>query len=300
MTCYHPWLACRGHGEKLGRYVPFNSTWAIPGTEIWLPCGQCIGCRLQRSREWAARCVFEASRHEHNCFITLTYAPECLPPDGSLHYEEFQAFIKRLRRRVQYHSDLKIRFFMCGEYGEHFSRPHYHAIIFGYDFPDKVFWSRNNGHPLYRSPMLEELWPFGYCTVGDVTFESAAYVARYVTKKITGKDADDWYQGREPEFCQCSRKPGIARDWIEEYMNDVFPVDKVILANNIMMRPPRYFDAVFKEYDDEAFEKIRDQRKARAKNLEKKGELTRQRLKVKEQCKLMQTDKLKRGFESDS
>jgi hypothetical protein len=84
MTCYHPWLACRGHGEKLGRYVPYSSVWAIPGTEIWLPCGQCIGCRLQRSREWAARCVFEASRHEKNSFITLTYAPECLPEDGNM------------------------------------------------------------------------------------------------------------------------------------------------------------------------------------------------------------------------
>ena len=190
MTCYHPWLACRGHGEKLGRYVPFNSQWAIPGTEIWLPCGQCIGCRLQRSREWAARCVFEASRHEHNSFITLTYAPECLPEDGSLHYEHFQKFIKRLRKRLwRYEDDLKVRFFMCGEYGEQFSRPHYHAIIFGYDFPDKVFWSRNNGYPLYRSRMLEELWPFGYCTVGDVTFESAAYVARYTGTRLAPAQA---------------------------------------------------------------------------------------------------------------
>lgn len=298
MTCYHPFQISRGFGLKRGKMVDPSDPYAIPGTETWVPCGRCIGCRIQRTREWACRCVFEAKFHEHNSFITLTYAPEYLPEDGSLHYEHFQAFMKRLRRRLDYHDSNKIRFFMCGEYGEKLSRPHYHAIIFGFDFPDKYVWSSVHGQYYYRSPLLEELWPFGFSTIGDVTFQSAAYVARYVTKKIVGKDAEDYYQGKKPEFCQCSRKPGIAREWIEEYMSDVYPGDQVVIASNIVMRPPRYFDRVFDLYDSDKMENIKQRRKMHAKELEKKGELSPRRLKVKEKCKMMQVDKLKRGYES--
>ena len=168
-------------------------------------CGQCVGCRLERSRQWAIRCVHESQMHEQNCFITLTYSDEFLPENGSLQLKHFQDFMKRLR----FHVGGGIRFFHCGEYGEENGRPHHHAIIFNHDFADKKVWKTNNGVVLYRSKILEELWPYGFATVGCVSFESAAYVARYITKKVNGDMADSHYLGREPEYITMSRRPGV-------------------------------------------------------------------------------------------
>ena len=105
MACFHPLKAFRtADGE-----IIFNSHRRDTVADLTLPCGQCVGCRLERSRQWAIRCVHEASLHQDNCFITLTYAPEHLPSDNSLHYRDFQLFMKRLRKRFP---DLKIRFYM--------------------------------------------------------------------------------------------------------------------------------------------------------------------------------------------
>ena len=159
-----------------------------------LPCGQCVGCRLERSRQWAIRCMHEAQMHEDNCFITLTFNPESLDDRSnpwSLDVRDFQLFMKRLRKKY----GAGIRFYHCGEYGELNKRPHYHACIFGFDFPDKRLWKvTNSGHRLYISESLDELWPFGFCTIGNVTFESAAYVARYIMKKVNGDAAADHYE----------------------------------------------------------------------------------------------------------
>ena len=117
--------------------------------------------------------------YDDNCFITLTYSNQHIPADGSLDVRVFQKFMKRLRKRF---GD-GIRFYHCGEYGSLLGRPHYHACLFNFDFPDKYLWKENNGQKLYRSPSLEELWPYGYSSIGTVTFESAAYVARYILKR---------------------------------------------------------------------------------------------------------------------
>ena len=46
-----------------------------------LSCGQCIGCRLESSRQWAIRCVLESKLYdsELNWFMTLTYDDAHLP-----------------------------------------------------------------------------------------------------------------------------------------------------------------------------------------------------------------------------
>ena len=191
MACYHPISAgLSGYSinfatGKAYRRVIFKQNDPDIVQAVSLPCGQCIGCRLERSRQWAMRCVHEAQLHEHNCFITLTYDDTHLPSDQSLHYRDFQLFIKRLRKRFP---TTKISYYMAGEYGENFGRPHYHACIFGLDFHDKKLWKRTtSGSLIYRSSDLEALWPFGYSSIGDVNFESAAYVARYIMKKQTNK-----------------------------------------------------------------------------------------------------------------
>ena len=173
--------------------------------------------------------MHEASLHDDNSFITLTYSPENLPEDNSVHVEHLQKFFKRLRKLI---APTKIRYFACGEYGENKNRPHYHAIIFGYSFPDKRLHTKQNGNLLYRSRLLEKAWPYGYSMIGNVSFESCAYVARYVMKKRKGKDDyvdkngktnASYYEICDPdtgaiyvlnrEFCTMSRRPAFDRDW---------------------------------------------------------------------------------------
>lgn len=195
--------------------------------------------------------------HEENSFLTLTYAPDHLPSDGSVSVRDFQLFMKRLRKRL----GIKVRFFACGEYGEKLGRPHYHACLFGYDFPDKELDEVNHrGDKIYRSRILEETWQKGRCSVGDLTFESAAYVARYVTKKITGPAAADHYQGKTPEFTLHSKKPGIGQGFYQRWRSDIYPHDEVILRGQ-KMRPPKYYDGQLEKDDPAEFQRLKQSRK---------------------------------------
>ena len=212
MVCYYP---LKGYRSRSGKGIVFNRANGFVDMPMAVPCGQCIGCRLERSRMWAVRCVHEASLHADNCFITLTFDDSHLSHTGTLITSDFQKFMKRLRKEF---SGRRIRYFHCGEYGEKLGRPHHHACLFGFDFSDKVLWSVRSNVKLYRSPTLDRIWGQGYCTIGDVNFESAAYVARYVTKKITGEVAVDHYKvgvdvstgeviSKKPEFVTMSRRP---------------------------------------------------------------------------------------------
>ena len=270
-----------------------------------VPCGQCIGCRLERSRQWAIRCMHEASLHPINCFITLTYSPEhedrlriALPDRETgeilgrglnLNKRDFVLFMKRLRKKF----GEGIRFFHCGEYGELLSRPHHHAIIFNHDFADKKVWKQNNGVVLYRSAMLEELWPYGYSSIGAVTFESAAYVARYVTKKINGDMADSHYNGREPEYVTMSRRPGIARGWYEKFKDtDVYAHDYVVMRD-MKLRPPKYYDKLYDLDNPAGFSVIKAKRELMAKE---SVDNTPERLEVREAVQRSKYDRLIRKF----
>lgn len=225
------------------------------GDRFDLPCGRCVGCRLERSRQWATRIMFESQFHSKSCFLTLTYSDENLPYPPSLNYRDFQLFLKRYRKEVG-----SLRFFVCGEYGDLTARPHFHACIFGHDFDDKVIFDvRPSGHSLYRSPLLERLWPLGISSIGSLTFESAAYVARYVLKKVTGDAAEDHYSridvdtGEvfhvEPEFARMSLKPGIGSSWFEKYNSQVYGENDFVIVNGHTCKPPRYFDKLLRRMD---------------------------------------------------
>lgn len=211
---------------------------------IIIPCGQCIGCRLERSRQWAVRCIHEAQLYSHNCFLTLTYDDAYLPSDGSLHKEDLQKFWKRLRKVIY---PAKLRYFACGEYGSLLNRPHYHAIVFNYRPPDQQLLTLRGGSKIYISDIIKKCWPYGFHTIGDVTFESAAYVARYILKKVTGSQSEFHYDGLEPEFTVMSRRPGIAREWFKKFHGDVYPNDYIVIRDNIKCRPPKYYDKLYDE-----------------------------------------------------
>ncbi len=283
MPCFHPLTAWK---DVVGA-ITFKPTEGV-GFRFPLPCGQCRGCRLERSRQWAMRCVHEASLFEDNCFITLTYSDEFLPSDGSLNKKHFQDFMKRLRSRFV---GRRIRFFHAGEYGAKHRRPHYHACLFNFDFADKKLFKRVNGLSLYTSDVLDSIWKFGFCSVGTLTFESAAYVARYIMKKVTGDAAAEHYLGCDdftgeltelaPEYTTMSRRPGIGREWYERFAGDVFPGDDVVLRGR-KMRPPRYYDCIYEQENPDDFARIKAER-VRASH-RGAADCTPERLAVRERC----------------
>lgn len=278
MACFCPIPAWR---PDAGGKLVFSE--ARGYSPLTIACGQCIGCRLERSRHWAVRCFHEAQMHEWSEFVTLTYDEENVPVDHSLHYEDFQLFMKRLRKyfskrqRLTGVSSVKelrqsvksitdveerslarsanIRFYMCGEYGENTSRPHFHACLFGAYFPDREYFkTTGSGEKIYTSSVLSGLWDKGHCSTGDVTFESAAYIARYVLKKRFGDVANEFshyryvddygeVHYREPEFNSMSLKPGIGGDWFDRFHTDVYPHDRVVIRGK-EVKPPKYYDTL--------------------------------------------------------
>lgn len=198
MPCYRPIKGFKGVSGGIS-WTPRTSYRDVP---MEVPCGQCIGCRLERSRQWAVRIMHECSLYESNLFLTLTYSDEHLPHRGVLVKRHFQLFMKRLRKHF---ANRLIRFYHCGEYGSLTQRPHYHAILFNVDFPDRVLHSKNGrGESLYESATLAKLWPYGQATYGEVTFESAAYCARYCVKKVTGQLARFFMPASIPRLARCT------------------------------------------------------------------------------------------------
>ena len=270
MACFTPLKAYRGAGGR----IAFSSAGRAGGwcdRPIELPCGQCQGCRLERSRQWAVRCYHEGLMHKQNCFVTLTYNDQELPEGATLVKSDFQKFVKRLRKKRDF------RYFHCGEYGEEDGRPHYHGILFGIDFRnDQVLVKERKGTKLYTSKSLEKTWGHGYVTVGEATWQSAAYVARYIMKKVTGEKADEWYEGRQPEYVTMSRRPGIGATWFQRYSSDIYPSDEVVV-NGQRMRPPTYYDSLIPSEELQEFKRRR--RIAVAKRAE---DLAPERLKARE------------------
>jgi len=272
MPCYKPLMAlvrrpAPGVSGKctitFPRTMP-SADVAKHGTPTPIPCGQCIGCRLERSRQWAVRLMKEAKLHDRSSFLTLTYDDAHLPrlPNGAatLTLEDVQLFLKRTRKEFSPHP---LRFFQCGEYGELTSRPHHHMILFGEDFcKDRTpIANSRSGHSQYTSPLLTRLWGKGRATISEVSFESAAYVARYCLKKITGAGSQFSYGGRKPEFVTMSRRPGIASAFFEEFKEDIYPHDEVIPGpGRPASMPPRYFDKLLERVDPTLFAEIKKNR----------------------------------------
>lgn len=265
MPCHKPLTAWIVRNPGGNARILFKPT--IPGCEpISLPCGRCIGCRLERARQWAVRCVKEAQLHEKNCFLTLTYSDENLPENRSLRKSDLQKFFKRFRKFLV---DRKILYFACGEYGDATARPHYHALIFGFEFEDKkrIVVKNERGFSVHsESPTLRRLWPLGLSSCDGFSFESAAYVARYNLKKVNGEMAEEYYQGRQPEFLVMSRRPAIAQRWYEKYGQEVRNLDSVV-SRGIECKPPRFFDKLTKKFFPAVFESIQERRLTALNNL---------------------------------
>lgn len=218
--------------------------------------------------------MHEASLHDQNCFITLTYSDAHLPVDYSVHKPVWQDFNKRLRAHIWRQTQRQIKFFCCGEYGSKNYRPHYHALIFGYDFPDKTLYEITpQGHRLYTSSQLHKLWPFGLATIGALTYQTASYTARYTMKKLDGlnrRDSDYYLRTHpihgficrvQPEFSLRStggrKGKGLGYGWFEKFGKETFEHDSVIVEGYEAQPPRYYFNQLTKEEQDRVTERRR-------------------------------------------
>lgn len=256
-----------------------------------------MGCRIDKANEWKIRCIHESMMHEHNAFITLTYAPENKPADLSLDHQHWRQFYFRLYNHLR-PASIKPRYYMCGEYGKTGENPHYHALIFGFDFPDRYLW-RDGPAKLYRSPLLELLWPHGFSTIGEVTPETAGYVAGYIRKKLKGKMANtpnekglkayELYNDktgeiiqRKPEYAQMSRRPGIGATFYEKYGNQIRNHDNTVVESRVM-RVPKYYDRITEKLFSDTYARNKERRINRARKLARVN--TPERLRAKEAFK---------------
>ena len=318
MACFHPITAYKSNHYKTesGKSLIVFNPQAIAGKPydvVKFPCGNCVGCRVSKARTWALRCMHEASLYSSNCFITLTFAPEHLNHTGTLVKADFQKFMKRLRIKYQGvdlvvdeegKETFPIRYYHCGEYGTKLRRPHHHACLFNFDFPDKEIWTVRDGVRLYRSRTLEALWPFGFCTIGEVTYQSAAYVARYIHKKMNGKMAEGHYQNVDPEtgevfqilpeYQSMSRRPGIGKRWFDQFKGDCFPKD-FLTHDGKTFKIPEYYDRLYDAEQPDKMDEVKQRRKRDAIKYEKL--VTPEMLRNKEQACKQKLSKKVRGIE---
>lgn len=292
MSCFHPLTAIdcsppfRRPGDK--RVIRFGLPHNLEDYEyamsqnrvLQLPCGQCVGCRLDYSRSWADRCMCEASYHDSSYFITFTYddehlprtfisdlsTGECISPVATLSSRDFTNFLKRLR---YYFSDDHIRYFACGEYGDNSLRPHYHGIFFGLHLDDLVYYKNSDkSFPYFTSKKLERAWSdvngnrLGLCVVANVSWDTCAYTARYLLKKQRG-EAAKIYQSLniEPPFSRASRRPGIGRQYYEDHP-DMFKYaycDLCTPSGGHRFRPSSYYKRLYGVDNPEDFERYQNQ-----------------------------------------
>jgi hypothetical protein len=230
--------------------------------------------------------MHESLLHPISSFITLTYDNENLPEGKSLEKIHVQAFIKKLRKKIY---PEKIRYYLVGEYGDETQRPHYHAIMFNYWPDDSRYYKSTPDGKYFRSSNLNSLWGKGNCLIASVSFDTAAYTARYVTKKITGEEARFHYSGRSPEFALMSRRPGIGQPFWKKYCDQIISDDHIVINGRKMPLPKSYKDYIRNEYVSEYWQNKFNAPKTKKLSFEQrqiKSKITEARLKIKKRNKI--------------
>ena len=329
MACYKPLVA---YQNIISGAVAFHNEKRYGDTkQILLPCGRCTGCKLQRANDWATRCGHEASLHEHNAYITLTWNEKKLETQTLCH-DDWQRFAKRLRKAltsIRYANTINIseslytilaedghtalglrpipqlKYYMAGEYGTKGRRPHFHACLFGIDFADKKKHSTNLYNDiLYTSATLDKIWGNGFTTIGKVTYESAAYIARYILDKKTGDEAAKHYEyvdqntgeitQLKPEYNRMSLAEGIGKQWLNKYMSDVYKDNNTgaVITRGKPNKAPKYYDKIYKKKARNKYDEMKERREYEA--YKQQGDNTDDRLATKEKVKQAQLNQIQR------
>jgi len=283
MACYQPqavWQLRKPNAEGKTP-LQFSNPNSAAYKSILIPCQKCFGCQLEKTRQWSVRIMHEAKLHACTSFITLTYRKN----PWTLNKRDMQLFLKRMRKDLA-ERDIHIKFFQSGEYGGRRERPHHHAIIFGYDFPDKTYRGKRGDYPVYDSTELKDWWTHGRVEIGQLTVKSAQYVASYLTQRTKPLS---WYKGREREYSTMSRGGrtghGLAYDFFVKYKTDIYPRDIVFTSPDRRGKPPAYYDYLLKQINVDIYTKVKY---ARAKKKENvcASELSYERQIQKKACKV--------------
>lgn len=345
MTCYHPLIRVEDRSKRIrakdGHY--YNKAYIVSPENFELenianmaytkreqiPCGECIGCRLEYAKEWATRGFLESLYWDQNYFITLTYDDDNIHMHdyvedeegftytnngewgGTLVPKQLQDFIKRIRIYMdRNHGNKNIRYMACGEYGGETQRPHYHIIFFNLQLPTETFYQPRiiNKNMYYQNYIIEKCWKFGFSNVCPSNWNTMNYVARYITKKVNGSQADKHYAelGQEKEFFRVSLKPGIGEQYYRDHWKEIYRDDKVYIINragSVAVQPPKYFDELLKREHPEEYERVRRKRKMRGKDSawikDSQTSLSRsERLLIEERSQDEKTQRLIRAYEA--
>jgi hypothetical protein len=238
----------------------------INGILYELPCGQCMACRLNIESDWANRILLEARSHDCNCFLTITYDNDHLPDNGSLVKRDIQLFLKRFRKQL----GRKIRYYAAGEYGDQFGRPHYHLCVFGLSKMDQIFKDRIAQKNGYACRL--DSWPQGACFVGDITLNSARYVAKYCLKKRKGKKSVEFYDqlGIIPEFALMSRRPGLAACFCDENSEELDHFKNIVIEGREYRLPVYFKNRLKVEIEKDSWKNYYELMKDKPKNITRK------------------------------
>lgn len=261
MACVSPLTAywSKQFGKSGKRLITFSRGESFSGVPFKVECGQCIECRAGYATDWATRLMHERKCHDFAWFITLTYNDASLPEDRSLSKDEARLFVDRLRKMQWRKFKRRIRYFTAGEYGDDKNRPHYHLIVYNCFFDDLKFYKKNErGESLFSSKLLSEAWQNrGFCTIGEVTYDSAHYCAKYGLKRVTGLKADEYYTAYtadgiiytlQPEYSTKSNRPGIGRFFFEKYYKEMYVTDSCVV-NGKEVPVPKYYDTLYEKID---------------------------------------------------
>lgn len=314
---YHP--AKIFDSGRLEEY--YKPSWKSHYKYTMIPCGQCIGCRLDYAREWANRGYLEMDPKSESWFITLTYDEDHVPYldeiktkngvtftdmdeeaiewKGCLEPKDATNFMKRLRKHFKQEYDIdNIKFMLCGEYGGTTERPHMHLILFNVHIPQETFYEptrTENGDYQYKNTILDKLWKNGFSNISEANWNTISYVARYVTKKQKGILSEEEYaaKGQRPEFFRVSNRPAIGKAYYDKHKEEIYKYDKILVKNkkgSHYIKPPKYFDKLYEAEYPERMKEIKRKRKRQLiNNLLIKGEKTSlnawEQLQIEEEAK---------------
>lgn len=235
MKCFDPVLCFTLPKKRVFRNWSFakNSTYlrGLTPTHVF-NCNKCLYCRKKRSIELAARCVLHASVYLENMFLTLTYDESLDGYHNEKHYPDIQKFNKRLRAYVWRNFQKRIDIFNVHEYGKN-GKKHWHLIVFNFSFRDKEVHTYSNSIPLYKSSKLNQLWPYGFSTVGDVSEASAMYQAQYMEKDYKNGNITN---GKKSQ----SRHSGLGKPFFLKNYKQILSLGYVPFSGR-KLPVPRYF-----------------------------------------------------------
>lgn len=234
---------------------------------ITLPCGLCFGCRCDNSRSWSLRMMHEQRYHDETYFITLTYAPEYLPPDGNLRYKDLQNFMKRARHEFQSPSQ-PFKYFACGEYGDKNLRPHFHFASYSFRISDLRPLPNSKNGQYFISESLRDCWQYGHVVVAPLEWQSAAYIARYVTKKMHGGnmrylDTFDPLTGEVDVYNheRASQSKGLGKSFYHQHFDEIWANDGCLFNRKYMVKPPRYYMKLLEDENPEWAAAVKESRR---------------------------------------